>query len=87
MKKKRNYWKLSLTYLQNNLQNNYKVSFNKASENTTFFVTLLVESSGNKILTTLPDAHLDITMWNWLCVKTGIWKCILTFLAGCFEIC
>ena len=48
------------TYLQNNLQNNYKVSFNKASENTIFFVTLLVESSGNKILMQFPDVHLDI---------------------------
>ena len=47
-------------YLQNNLQNNYKVSFNKASENTIFFVTLLVESSGNKILMRFPDVHLDI---------------------------
>ena len=26
------------------------------------FVSLLVGSSGNKILTPLPDAHLDITM-------------------------
>ena len=47
-------------YLQNNLQNNYKVSFNKASGNTIFFVTLLVESSGNKILTQFADVHLDI---------------------------
>ena len=43
-------------YLQNNLQNNYKVSFNKASENTIFFVTLLVEFSGSRF----PDVHLDI---------------------------
>ena len=49
-------------YLQNNLQNNYKVSFDKASGNTIFFVTLLVDSSENKILTQFADVHLDIAM-------------------------
>ena len=63
MKNKRNCWTSSLTYLQNNLQNNYKVSFDKASGNTIFFVTLLVEYSGNKNLTPFANVlHLDIAM-------------------------
>ena len=45
------------------LQNNYKVSFNKASGNTIFFVTLLVEYSGNKNLTPFANVlHLDIAI-------------------------